>query len=444
MSRPRRSRYRRACVTLAGAFLSGTWHVRCLMARGDFALGAGGAWLRTLAFEVVQRWPTPPLDDVEALVRFISGHRAFVQAWRGGQGAVAAGPYQRILEEPSSPTMRWGAPALDTVGAVAEWLGLSPNELSWFADQRGLEREAGSDALRHYRRRWVNRGDRLPRLIEAPKERLKVFQRRLLDEVLALVPTHDAAHGFVPGRSVATHASLHVGKRFVVRFDLEAFFTNVQTFRAMGVFRALGYQPRVAATLLGLCTTRTPESVLRDAPAPEGLLAERFFLQRRLADWHLPQGAPTSPALANLTAHSLDARLTGLARAHEWAYSRYADDLVFSSNREAGVGQLCRLVRRVVEEEGYRLNASKTRVMRASGRQLVTGVVVNQSLNVPRDEFDLLKALLHRCAKKGPFSQSQKPLEAFKAELEGRIGWVASLNPRKGLRLRRAFSRITW
>lgn len=248
------------------------------------------------------------------------------------------------------------------------------------------------------------------------------------------------ADAFVP---TLRFARLHVRQRWVVRFDLEAFFTNVQTFRAMELFRALGYRSPVAATLLGPCTTRTPESVLRLAPAPEGQSNERFFLQRKLADWHLPQGAPTSPALANLTCHRLDARLRGLGRAHGWTYSRYADDVVFSSNREGGVGQLCRLVRCVVEEEGFRVNVSKTRVMRAHERQVVAGVMVNQRLNVPRVEFDSLKALL-RCFRKGPLSQSRTSLEAFKAELEGRAARVAAMSPARGAKLGRDFERIVW
>jgi RNA-directed DNA polymerase len=443
MARFQQTRFRMACSVLADAFLAGTWHVRSLMARGDHALGDGGLWLRALAFDVVQRWPEAPVDDHEGLLRFIGEHGTFRRAWRR-RGPIREGPWKRMWGPVAMAPSRWPVPKLDAVGDVASWLGLTSTELAWFADGRGLERLAASEALRHYRRRWVDRGPRLPRLIEAPKERLKAMQRRILDEVLAHVPVYDAAHGFVEGRSVLTHARLHVGQRWVVRFDLEAFFTNVQTFRAMGVFRALGYRSPVAATLLGLCTTRTPESVLRLAPSPDGLSTERFFLQRKLADWHLPQGAPTSPVLANLTCHRLDARLRGLGRAHGWTYSRYADDLVFSSNREGGVGQLCRLVRRVVEEEGFRVNASKTRVMRAHERQVVTGVVVNQRLNVPRAEFDSLKALLHRCFRKGPLSQSRTSLEAFKAELEGRVAWVAAVSPARGAKLWRDFERIVW
>ena len=300
---------------LATAFLSGELHLRSLMAQGDVAVGAGGQWLSELAFAVMQRWREPPLPELELLCHFISTNSFFDEAWRTKKiprHLPASTPFHPVMGE-----RRWGVPCLDTIGDVASWLGLERSALSWFADRRGLERIAADEPVRHYRRRWVDRGERMPRLLEAPKDRLKAIQRRVLDEILTPIPVHDAAHGFVPGRSVLTHASLHAGQGLVLRFDLESFFSNVATWRAFGVFKAAGYSPQVASVLLGLCTTRTPECVLKEAPRPEALSGARFFLQRRLADWHLPQGATTSPALANLAAWTLDVRLMGLARSRK-------------------------------------------------------------------------------------------------------------------------------
>lgn len=244
--------------------------------------------------------------------------------------------------------------------------------------------------------------------------------------------------------SEATHAALHVGRDLVVRFDLESFFTNVATWRAHGVFLAAGYSSQVAAVLLGLCTTRTPEAALREAPRPDALSKERFFLQRRLADWHLPQGAPTSPALANLAAWSLDVRLHAAARQRKLTYSRYADDLVFSGPATCSSGTLTQLVTLIARDEGFRINAGKTRVMRAHQRQQVTGVVVNVKPNVSRAEFDSLKALLHRCRIKGPLSQSTGPLDDFRATLQGRISWVTQLSAARGAKLQRDFDALQW
>ena len=171
--------------------------------------------------------------------------------------------------------------------------------------------------------------------------------------------------------------------------------------------------------------------------------SERFFLQRRLAEWHLPQGAPTSPALANLAAFALDVRLSAIAQARGLEYSRYADDLVFSGPR-ISVGPLLQQVNSIARSEKFRLNVAKTRVMYAHEQQRVTGVVVNQKPNISREEFDALKALLHRCALRGPISQSTGPLSEFRATLQGKISWVAQLSPARGAKLQQKFDALDW
>lgn len=430
--------------SLARSFLSGTWHVRSLMARGDTALGAGGDWLRELAFAVVQRWREAPVHQADLLAQFISANAHFSAAWTARE--IPRGEPRFVDFHPAMGPRPWNVRALGTVGDVLAWLELEDSALSWLADRKGLERIAAAEPLRHYRRTWVARGARLPRLLEAPKPRLKAIQRRILAEILDPIPVHDAAHGFVPGRGVLTHAALHAGKALVVRFDLEAFFTNVATWRALSVFRAAGYPSEVASVLLGLCTTRTPEPVLRAAPWPgtPALAPQRFFLQRRLADWHLPQGAPTSPALANLGAWELDFRLASYAKKRGLAYSRYADDLVFSGANAVSVGALTGFVHAVARDEGFRVNVSKTRVMRAHEQQRVTGVVVNVRPNVARADYDALKAELHRCRRDGVKSQAPGTLEDFRATLQGRISWMGQLSRSRGEKLQRAFDALAW
>jgi hypothetical protein len=263
-------------------------------------------------------------------------------------------------------------------------------------------------------------------VIEAPKPRLKALQRRVLHEILDFIAVHDAAHGFVGGRSARTHALAHVGRRVVVRLDLEDFFAGVTAARVFGIFRAAGYPESVAHVLTGLCTNAVPA---------EESVSGHWRLSRRLATPHLPQGAPTSPALANLAAFALDRRLTGLATAIGATYTRYADDVVLSSDAHlrtpvAAIGDIARA-------EGFRVNAAKTRVMGRGRRQTVTGVVVNTHPNIPRAEYDTLKATLHRAALDGPAGLDP-------TVLLGRIAWVESLNPIRGEKLRTAFAAITW
>jgi hypothetical protein len=175
--------------------------------------------------------------------------------------------------------------------------------------------------------------------------------------------------------------------------------------------------------------------------SPEGWRSRGLFVQP-----HLPQGAPTSPALANLCAYRLDARLEGLARAAGAHYTRYADDLIFSGD-EAFVRAVRRFrdhVAAVTLEEGFVVQHKKTRVMRQGVRQQAAGVVLNLHPNVPRPDFDQLKAILHNCVRHGPSLQNRAGVADFRAHLAGRIAYVARINPRRGERLRRVFDQIVW
>lgn len=430
---------------LASALLAGEWRRSELLFRGADALGGGGQWLRQLVQDVLAEFPSPPRDARDVLARFIFAHEAFRDVW--ARGWVAARLRRWYLDEPEMREPRWPVRRLDTLGDVTQWLGVADEQLDGWADRKGLEHTTREPRLQNYRYAWVPKRSGGARLLEAPKSRLKSLQRRILQDILDAIPPHPAAHGFRQGRSVLTHARLHGGQETVIHFDLRAFFAEVHPARAFGVFRAAGYPEEVSRTLMGLCTNRVPLSVLREAPRPTNAreVEALFHLRRRLSESHLPQGAPTSPALANLCAFHLDVRLEELGNALGATYSRYADDLTFSGDGKlAGAAErLERWVGEIAREEGFSLNPHKTRVMRASSRQAVTGVVVNQGVNVARDEFDALKATLHNCVRHGPASQA-RGLEHFREHLQGKVAWVEHLNPRRGETLRRLFEAIDW
>jgi hypothetical protein len=159
---------------------------------------------------------------------------------------------------------------------------------------------------------------------------------------------------------------------------------------------------------------------------------------------HLPQGAPTSPALANLCAYRLDCRLDALARALNGVYTRYADDLAFSGGEELerGARRFQVLVCRIALEEGFTLQTRKSRFMRQGVRQQLAGVVVNAHPNVRREEYDRLKAILTNCVRHGPSSQNRAGHEDFRGHLAGRIAYVTMLNPARGRRLHALFAQI--
>jgi hypothetical protein len=227
----------------------------------------------------------------------------------------------------------------------------------------------------------------------------------------------------------------------VLRVDLEGFFAHVTGSRVAGLLRTAGYPDSVAAALAGLLVTATPPAVLAAAPPAADVHARRRLVAR-LAGPHLPQGAPSSPATANLLAHRLDRRLAGLADAVGARYGRYADDLVFSGSLP--VHGLATRVAAIAAEEGFRVRPGKTRVMPAHHRQSVTGVVVNVSPGIARRDYDDLRALLNNCIRTGPEAQNRAGHPTFHAHLLGRIAWVSTGRPARAARLRALFDEIDW
>ncbi len=343
------------------------------------------------------------------------------------------------------PPPQWQAavPRWCSAEELAAALDLDLGELSWFADVRGWNRHA-PQPLRHYQARWVATRSGGWRLIEAPKPRLAELQRRLLRRVLAKLPLPDAAHGFRPGRSVATFAAPHAGQALVIRLDLEGFFATVSLPRVHGLLRNVGYPPAVARLLAGLLTTVTPVDVLAAAPRGPGSVDVAWRLRRRLAIAHLPQGAPSSPAVANLIARRLDRRLGALAELLGVNYTRYADDLAFSGPATVPLHRLLPGARRIVTDEGFRLREDKTRIAAAHQRQRLAGLVVNVTPAVPRADYDALRAELHNCLRTGPAEQNHAGHPDYRAHLRGRIAWIAATHPARGTRLLEMWQRISW
>jgi len=336
----------------------------------------------------------------------------------------------------------WPVPAIETVEDLATRLRLSPSELAWFADLKNLGRKpASSPQLQHYHYRVVEKKTGTVRLIESPKQFLKKIQRQILTEILDHIPAHEAVHGFVKTRSIKTFAAPHAGQGVVLRLDLKDFFPSIRRARVQSIFRTLGYPEPVADLLGGLCTNSAPRAIFRGMP-PESLAEMR----RLYGQTHLPQGAPTSPALANICAYRMDCRLAGLARAAGGVYTRYADDLAFSGTSafERNVARFATHVAAIAQEEGFAVNHRKTRIMRRGVRQHLAGLVVNQAVNIPRVEFDRLKATLTNCIRNGPKNENRESIPHFRAHLEGRVAFVAMIQPERGMKLRRLFESIEW
>jgi RNA-directed DNA polymerase len=434
-------------VALADAFLAApSWDQAALTGAATTTVGRRRALVASAVTVALEAYPRPPRDAPRQLAAVLAAsdplRAAYGRSDRHRPVRVLVRSVVPVVSAPTTPHV----PVVDTLPDLAALLGVTTERLLWFADTRGWNRRvpAGSP-LHHYRYRWVERPGRTPRLLEAPLDLLRGVQRLVLDEVLAALPVHDAAHGFVAGRSVLTGAAHHVGKQVVVTADLVAFFATVPAGRVDAVFRRAGFAEPVAHVLTGVCTHAVPGAVLRAMP-PGGGVDERWALRTALAVPHLPQGAPSSPALANLVLRRLDARLAGWAAGADAVYTRYADDLTFSGDGAiaARVDAFVRGVGRIVADEGHHLHPRKTRVRRQGVRQSVTGVVVNAVPGVGRRELDALRALLHNCVVHGPGSQDRGGHPDFRAHLDGRVGWVEQVHPQHGARLRAVFDRIAW
>lgn len=434
-------------VALGYAFgAAPAWDRASLVSAGRKTLGRGYRWLHPLVREVLAVYPHSPVDRPAALAELILGGDALQ---RGLENARASHRPVRVVSWQVQPTQmgrrRWPVPVIDDLVPLARLLELPPEQLTWLADRKGLQRREPAGPYQPYRYQWVVRSHAVPRLIEAPTPILRAVLRRLLHEVLVWVPSHPAAHGFVPGRSALTHARQHVGADVVVSLDLRHFFNAITGSRVAGLFRSMGYPEPVALTLTGLVTNQVPAGVLTAMP-PGGDSTARHRLRAWLRSPHLPQGAPTSPSLANLVCFTLDARLAGYAAVVGARYSRYADDLAFSGAAElrSSAGRFVRRVSDIAAEEGFLVHPTKTRVQRSSGRQLVTGIVVNSGPGIVREDYDRLRALLHEARTAGTETANRELHPDFRRHLLGRVSWVESVNPVRGIRLREQLDALVW
>lgn len=213
------------------------------------------------------------------------------------------------------------------------------------------------------------------RLISAPEPVLMDVQRLILQRALRRDTGHPASFAYRQGRSIVMCAQRHVGMRWMLKFDLHDFFGQVDEHRVWRIFDSLGYAPLVSLELARLCT-RAPRAPAW--PSPRGRYRSIPSYDVGVVG-HLPQGAPTSGALANAVATPLDAGLHELASQSGYVYSRYSDDLVLSSTdrfdrQEAKI--TVGAVRDLVLAHGFDLHRKKTRVIPPGARHIVLGLLV--------------------------------------------------------------------
>lgn len=299
-------------------------------------------------------------------------------------------------------------PELADTSALLDYLKVSPAELKkiwWFRH-------------RMYSQFDIAKRSGKVRTITAPDRRLKIIQSKLASLLDQLYRPRQPVHGFVPARSVKTNAEAHGRRRFVVNLDLQDFFPTITEKRVVGVLRALGVDKAVSEIIGRLCCHMG----------------------------QLPQGAPTSPVLSNMICYRLDTELQMVAKSARAIYTRYADDITFSSYQppiplfEAVLPSAGRFspallapqLHGVITSNGFVVNPDKAHFAERNSRRMVTGVKINAGLNVDRRYIRRIRAMLHSIEQLG-LTDAQTRHDAsggkgsLAAHLRGKIAYVAHL-----------------
>jgi RNA-directed DNA polymerase len=321
-----------------------------------------------------------------------------------------------------------GLPILENAGQIAAAMGISVGQLRFLAFSRK------TSTICHYIRFKIPKKTGGDRTISAPMPKLKAAQTWILVNILEKIALHDAAHGFRRDRSIVSNAQPHVGQDVIINFDLKDFFPSISYRRVKGLFQSLGYS-EAAATIFGLlCTELEVEAVELDGKTYYVALRSR----------HLPQGSPASPAITNLLCRRLDRRLTEMAENLGFTYTRYADDLTFSAQGNS-LRYICNVLQRTEDfanHEGFTINKQKTRIIRKSRQQEVTGVVVNSYPNIAKATLKRFRATLYQIEKDGMEGKQWGNTTDVMAAIQGFANFVKMVNPAKGAEFIAQIARI--
>ncbi|MBF0294195.1 MAG: RNA-directed DNA polymerase [Magnetococcales bacterium] len=356
--------------------------------------------------------------------------------------------YIKAIQRNAKPLADCGLPVILTLGHLAHITDVSHGILTDI-----IKRQI--DPYRVFAIRKRNGGKRF---ICVPETGLLNAQRWIHDEILcSLAATKNLschATAYAPGCSHVINAKRHVGAAWILKFDITRFFESISERQVYRVFRGLGYRSQVAFCLTRLCTRVLPTNVdhrlLRHTKRWQtgDQRNQRNFSGARVIG-HLPQGAPTSPMLANLVCIPLDTDMQNIAAREGLTFTRYADDMTFSGemlDRAAAV-KISREVSIVVGRYGFGINLQKTSIAKNGGRKIVTGLSVDGDVvRLPRAYKDAIRQELFYLDKHGIQEHcariGHKNHLSYLLRLAGRIRYATSIEPVIGQRMMHLFLRI--
>jgi len=308
-------------------------------------------------------------------------------------------------------------PIVSNAKELAKLLDIEYKELRFLAYHRDVV------TTDHYTRYKIPKRNGGLRSIAAPKTILKRAQRAILDKILSKIEVSPQAHGFLEKKSVITSAKVHPkNPHLLINMDIKDFFPTITFERIRGIFLSFGYSGHISTLLSMICSfcERIPIEV-------EGEMKYVATTKRIL-----PQGSPASPMITNIICRKLDRRLMGLAEKFGFNFTRYADDMSFSTENEykENLGRFCGLIYQIVEDEDFKINKEKNRFLRENNQQNITGIVINSSeIGVPRKWIKNFRAAIYN-AKKLQEKDEEIPKETL-YELSGMASWVKSVNSKR-------------
>lgn len=256
-----------------------------------------------------------------------------------------------------------------------------------------------------YRQFHISKKSGGTRIISAPYNKTYMLILTYLNEILkACYEPTEYATGFAEGRSIADNAIRHIGQNYILNIDLKDFFSSVEKSRVWGRLMAkpFSFNQAMANLIAGLCS-------MKEVREENGEKREYYVL---------PQGAPTSPIITNMICDNLDRRMGGLARRFGLNYSRYADDITFSSMHYvySERGEFWSELNRIIKEQRFTINEKKVRLQKRGDRQEVTGIVVSDKINVPKEYVRNIRNILYIWEKYGLQAAYSRFLPHYKAD----------------------------
>ncbi|WP_123246833.1 retron St85 family RNA-directed DNA polymerase [Aeromonas dhakensis] len=234
-----------------------------------------------------------------------------------------------------------GLPAMKSVDDFASFSRLSPTKIRYLS--------ISSQFL--YKTYQVPKTNGSYRLIAQPSRDLKAVQAWILRNILDELSCSSYSKGFESGMSILDNAKPHIGSQYVLSIDLQDFFPSIAANKVYGVFSSVGYNKEMCVLLTNLCVFKGG----------------------------LPQGAPTSPKLANLVCSKLDTRIQGYAGPKGITYTRYADDITLSSNSALKIQKAKAFLGTIISNEGFKINKSKTTISGVKKQKKITGLVLSEN-----------------------------------------------------------------